>query len=60
MILKEGSKFLFSVSIQRDDVNQDGKDKKGRHFTTMTEFEWVRCCEKYGLLFEHSKLRVMG
>ena len=55
-IMKNGSKFLFSVSVQRDDINQDGKDEKGRHFTTMTEFEWVECCEKYGLQLEYSKI----
>ncbi|MCD6211861.1 MAG: methyltransferase domain-containing protein, partial [Sulfurovum sp.] len=34
MILKAGSKFLFSVSVQRDDVDDQGKDEKGRHFTS--------------------------
>ncbi len=56
MILKTGSKFLFSVSVQRDDVDDQGKDEKGRYFTTMTEFEWVECCEKYGLQLEHSEI----
>ena len=56
MILKPGSKFLFSVSIQRDDVDDQGKDEKGRHFTTMSELEWIKCCEKYGLQFEHSEI----
>ena len=22
----------------------------------MSELEWVKCCEKYGLLFEHSEI----
>jgi len=56
MILKAGSKFLFSVSVQRDDVNDQGKDEKGRQFTSMSEFEWVRCCERYGLQLEHSEI----
>ena len=60
MILKEGSKFLFSVSVQRDDLDEQGKDEKGRHFTTMSELEWVRCCEKYGLQFEHSEITADG
>ena len=55
MILKPGGKFLFSVSIQRDDVDSHGKDTKGRHFTDMSEIEWVECCEKYGLQLEHSE-----
>ena len=33
MILKPGSKFLFSVSVQRDDLDDQGKDEKGRYFT---------------------------
>ena len=41
-ILKFNSKFFFSVSIQRDDVNDQGEDEKGRYFTSMSEFEWVR------------------
>ena len=63
MILKAGSKFLFSVSVQRDDLDDQGKDEKGRHFTSMSamsELEWVRCCEKYGLLFEHSEITADG
>ena len=55
-IMKNGSKFLFSVSIQRDDVDHHGKDEKGRYFTTMTELEWVTCCEKNGLKLEHSEI----
>ncbi len=60
MILKTGGKFFFSVSIQRDDVDHKGKDEKGRHFTTMTELEWVKCCEKHGLLLVHSEITADG
>lgn len=56
MILKAGSKFLFSVSVQRDDVNHHGIDEKGRYFTTMTEREWIICCKKHGLKLEHSEI----
>ena len=56
MILKAGSKFLFSVSIQRDDLDDQGKDEKGRYFTTMSEFEWGRCCEKHGMQLEHKEI----
>ena len=56
MILKPGGKFLFSVSLQRDDVDEQGKDEKGRHFTTMTELEWIRCCEKHGFQLEYSEI----
>ncbi len=48
-ILKPDGKFFFSVSTQRDDVNDQGKDEKGRYFTTMSEHEWIACCEKYSM-----------
>ena len=59
-ILKTNGKFFFSVSIQRDDVDDQGKDEKGRNFTTMSELEWVKCCEKYGLQLEHSEITADG
>jgi len=59
-ILKPGGKFFFSVSIQRDDVNTQGKDAKGRHFTTMSADEWIACCEKYGLHLEHTEIAADG
>jgi cyclopropane fatty-acyl-phospholipid synthase-like methyltransferase len=55
-ILKTNGKFFFSVSLQRDDIDDQGKDAKGRHFTTMTEFEWIKCCEKHGLQLQHSEI----
>ena len=55
-ILKSNSKFFFSASIQRDDIDEQGKDEKGRHFTDMSELEWVKCCEEYGLQLEHSEI----
>ncbi len=55
-ILKPGGKFFFSVSVERDDVDKVGNDAKGRHFTIMSKFEWVACCEKYGLQLEHSEV----
>ena len=36
--------------------DDQGKDEKGRYFTTMSELEWVRCCEKHGLQFEYSEI----
>ena len=55
-IMKLGAKFFFSVSVQRDDIDRQGKDEKGRHFTTMSKDEWVDCCEKYGLQLEYSEI----
>jgi cyclopropane fatty-acyl-phospholipid synthase-like methyltransferase len=55
-ILKTNGKFFFSVSLQRDDIDDQGKDEKGRHFTIMTEIEWIKCCEKHGLQLQHSEI----
>ena len=55
-MMKFGAKFLFSVSIQRDDVDDQGNDEKGRHFTTMSKDEWVECCEKYGFKLVHFEI----
>jgi len=60
IILKPGGKFFFSVSIQRDDVNAQGKDAKGRHFSTLSADEWIACCEKYGLHLEHTEITADG
>lgn len=56
MMLKTNGKFLFSVSLQRDDVDDQGKDEKGRYFTKMSELEWIECCEKYELKFKYSEI----
>ena len=56
MILKTNGKFLFSVPLQRDDVDDQGKDNKGRYFTSMHELDWIRCCEKYALKFKYSEI----
>ncbi len=60
MTLKPGGKFFFSVSIQRNDINDHGEDEKGRYFTTMSEPEWITCCEKHGLQLEHSEVTADG
>lgn len=46
--LKMQGLFLFSVSIQRDDINDNYKDSKGRHFTTMNQNDWLSICNKIG------------
>lgn len=56
MLLKPKGKFFFSVSIQRDDIDEQGKDEKERHFTTMSKDEWIAHCEKYGLTLEYSEV----
>ena len=52
--LKECGKFLFSVPIQRNDVDEAGKDENGRHFTIMSKREWVSLCERCGFTLKQS------
>ena len=51
-LLKPGGKFFFSVSVQRDDVDEEGNDAKGRHFTALSKEAWVEYCKKYGFVLE--------
>jgi 2-polyprenyl-3-methyl-5-hydroxy-6-metoxy-1,4-benzoquinol methylase len=41
-------KLLFSVSVQRDDIDKHQKDTHGRHFTTIPKEEWINLCENIG------------
>jgi len=47
-ILKDKGIFLFSVSIQRDDIDENYKDSKGRHFTTISQDRWLEICNNIG------------
>ena len=40
--------FVFSVSIQRDDVDTNYKDNKGRYFTTLNQDYWLNICTNIG------------
>jgi len=46
--LKPGGRFLFSVSTQRDDINDEDQDIYGRHFTTISQENWISICESKG------------
>ena len=50
-LLKEKGRFLFSVSIERDDTNQNSRDPHQRLFTSFSQREWVTICKNYG--FRH-------
>lgn len=47
-VIKKGGYFLFSVSLIRDDVNENGYDQKGRHFNSMSSDEWLLLCKDAG------------
>lgn len=47
-LLRKGGLFFFSVSIERDDVNEFGYDEKGRFFNSMSEDKWLSLCDEHG------------
>jgi len=47
-LLVSNGRFFFSVPIQRDDVQNNEFDAKGRRFTTMTQAQWLSLCKKQG------------
>lgn len=59
-LLKEKGKFLFSVSIERDDTNQNNRDPHQRLFTSFSQREWVTICKNYGLKHLHTEVTTDG
>jgi len=59
-LLKEKGKFLFSISIERDDTNQKNRDPHQRLFTSFSQREWVNICKNYGLKHLHTEVTKDG
>lgn len=47
-LLNQNGKFLMSVSLFRDDINQNGFDEKGRFFLVLNFDEWIKLFENIG------------
>ena len=47
-ILKPKGRFLFSVPLQRKDLDDFGYDKNGRLFTLLPEAQWIELCQLEG------------
>ena len=47
-MLKNRGIFLFSVSIKRDDIDENFKDSKDRHFTTISQNKWLTISNDIG------------
>jgi len=60
MLLKKKGKFLFSVSIERDDTDQNSQDPHQRLFTSLSEEEWLRLCTKQGFSPLHTEVTTDG
>ncbi len=46
--LKNKGRLLFSVSVNRSDLNQDHNDEKGRLFTILDQDKWIDICLSKG------------
>ncbi len=47
-LLNQNGKFLMSVSLFRDDINENGFDDKGRYFLVLSFKEWINLLENIG------------
>ena len=47
-LLNPTGKFLISVSLFRDDINENGFDKNGRFFLILSFEEWINIFENSG------------
>jgi len=59
-LLKSKGKFLFSVSIARDDTDQNSRDAHQRLFTSFSQREWVTICKNYGFTHLYNKVTSDG
>ncbi len=55
-LLNDGGKFLMSVSLSRNDVNENGFDEKGRFFLILEQEEWLNMCKDVGFKILETKV----
>jgi len=59
-LLNQNGKFFMSVSLFRDDIEDNGFDKKGRFFLVLSLEEWINICKKVGFKVLKSKINKDG
>ncbi len=59
-LLNDGGKFLMSVSLSRNDVNENGFDEKGRFFLILEQEEWLNMCKDVGFKILETKVNNDG
>ena len=59
-LLKPKGKFLFSVSIARDDTDQNSRDPHQRLFTSFSQREWITLCKNCGFNHLYTKVTSDG
>lgn len=59
-LLNQNGKFLMSVSLFRDDINENGFDDKGRFFLVLSSEEWITLLENVGFTILERKTNSDG
>ncbi len=59
-LLNQSGKFLMSVSLSRDDINENGFDEKGRFFLILEQKEWLNMCKDVGFKILKTKINKDG
>lgn len=59
-LLNSNGKFLMSVSLFRDDIENNGFDQKGRFFLVLSFEEWVSLLENIGFTILERKINNDG
>lgn len=59
-LLNQNGKFLLSVSLFRDDINENCFDDKGRFFLVLSYDEWINFLESIGFKILDTKINSDG
>lgn len=59
-LLTQNGKFLMSVSLFRDDIDENGFDDKGRFFLVLSFDEWINLLENIGFKIIETKTNSDG
>jgi cyclopropane fatty-acyl-phospholipid synthase-like methyltransferase len=59
-LLNSNGKLLMSVSLFRDDIDENGFDKKGRFFLVLSFEEWISLLENIGFTILDTKTNSDG
>ena len=59
-LLNQNGKFLMSVSLSRDDIDENGFDDKGRFFLVLSSEKWLNLLENIGFKMLETKTNSDG
>ena len=59
-LLNQNGKFLMSVSLFRDDIDENGVDDKGRFFLVLSFKEWIKLFKNIGFKILDTKINSDG